>query len=113
MVALNSFGFGGANAHLILESERGVRPSAASYSVPRLVVASGRTEEAVRDLLALAAEHPRDAELHALMDAVHAHNIPGHGYRGFRLLADPPMEEITVSDSASVFSCRGSGRCTY
>ncbi|XP_061378336.1 fatty acid synthase [Danaus plexippus] len=113
LVALNSFGFGGANAHLILESERGVRPSAASYSVPRLVVASGRTEEAVRDLLALAAEHPRDAELHALMDAVHAHNIPGHGYRGFRLLADPPMEEITETESEPrpvwfVFSGMGS-----
>ncbi|CAH0729423.1 unnamed protein product, partial [Brenthis ino] len=114
LVAVNSFGFGGANAHVILESEKGARPPPAAYTAPRLVLASGRTEAAVRELLALAAEHPRDAELHALLDAVHAHNIPGHGYRGFRLLDDTPIEEIMEVESGEprpvwfVFSGMGS-----
>lgn len=101
LVAVNSFGFGGANAHIILESERGpvraARPALAPAPVPRLVLASGRTEPAVAELLALARAHAGDAELHALLDAVHAHNIPGHTFRGYALLADEPAEEIAVS----------------
>ncbi|KAI8423492.1 hypothetical protein MSG28_012606 [Choristoneura fumiferana] len=99
LVAVNSFGFGGANAHVILESQGGERPPPASYPAPRLVLASGRTEAAVVRLLKLAAAHPRDAELHALLDAVHARAIPRHTYRGYAVLNPkrntPPVLEAT------------------
>lgn len=108
LVAVNSFGFGGANAHIILESHKGVRgPTAPGSAVPRLVLASGRTEEAARRLLQLAADHPRDAHLHALLDAVHAQNIPGHAFRGYRLVTEepqsPPLEEIMVCSVGAPF----------
>ncbi|XP_063623054.1 fatty acid synthase-like [Cydia splendana] len=90
LVAVNSFGFGGTNAHVILEGGRGTRPPPAEYSAPRLVLSSGRTTEAVERLLKLAADHPRDAELHALIDAVHSHAIPGHPYRGYAVLDPVP-----------------------
>ncbi|KAI8423485.1 hypothetical protein MSG28_012601 [Choristoneura fumiferana] len=101
LVAINSLGFGGANAHVILESQGGERPPPASYPAPRLVLASGRTEAAVMRLLKLAADHPRDAELHALLDAVHARAIPRHSHRGFTVLtkeriASPVTETIKV-----------------
>ncbi|KOB67851.1 Fatty acid synthase, partial [Operophtera brumata] len=114
LVAVNSFGFGGANAHVILESERGPVKSAAGGTlpaaggVPRLVLASGRTEEAVAELLGLAREHAADAELHALLHAVHAHNIPGHAHRGYALLTDEPVQEISVSSSAESDGARAS-----
>ncbi|XP_061709202.1 fatty acid synthase-like isoform X2 [Cydia pomonella] len=86
LVAVNSFGFGGANATVILEGGRGERLRPAEYPIPRLVLASGRTDEATERLIRLAAAHQRDTELHALFDAVHARAIPGHPYRGFGVL---------------------------
>ncbi|XP_060802513.1 fatty acid synthase-like [Amyelois transitella] len=116
LVAVNSFGFGGANAHIILESERSKRPRVThSGALPRVVVASGRTEEAVTALLRQAAAHRDDAELHALMDAVHAQNIPGHSFRGYSILTDTPVEEIVETEGSGerrplwfVFSGMGS-----
>ncbi|XP_049706557.2 fatty acid synthase [Helicoverpa armigera] len=116
LVAINSFGFGGANAHVIFESEPGggAARTPARYAVPRVVLASGRTEEAVRELTGLAAQHARDAGLHALLDAVHRHNIPGHSHRGFAVLTDPPIEECAEVESGEprpvwfVFSGMGS-----
>ncbi|XP_039755412.1 fatty acid synthase [Pararge aegeria] len=112
LVAVNSFGFGGANAHVILESARAGRPPAAAYAAPRLLLASGRTEAAVRALLALGARHPRDAELHALLDAAHARATPGHGWRGWALLGGAPAEAGELEGEARpvwfVFSGMGS-----
>ncbi|CAB3260160.1 unnamed protein product [Arctia plantaginis] len=115
LVAINSFGFGGANAHLILESQRApVARSTSASGPPRLVLASGRHEEAVRHLLSLAATHKDNADLHALMDAIHRHNVVGHPYRGFTVLTDPPVEECVEMESGEprpiwfVFSGMGS-----
>jgi fatty acid synthase len=53
LAGLSSLGFGGANAHIILQGnqKRKVNGGAPADSVPRLVVASGRTEEAVDVIL--------------------------------------------------------------
>lgn len=114
LVAVNSFGFGGANAHIILESERVGKRVRTEYAIPRLVLASGRTEDAVSHLLEHAAKHAKDAELHGLLDAIHARNIPGHGYRGYGLLLNEMQTEIVETSSGDprpiwyVFSGMGS-----
>lgn len=64
--------------------------------MPRLITASGRSEDAVRKILNLARERRDDHALHALIDRVHAHNIPGHSHRGYLLLNEEPVEEILV-----------------
>ncbi|XP_063374586.1 fatty acid synthase-like [Cydia amplana] len=101
VVSMNSFGFGGANAHVILEGGRGERAPPAQYAAPRLILASGRTDEAVEKLLKLAAENPRDGELHALIDAVHAHPIHNHPRRGYAILRANAAPIIDVMDSES------------
>ncbi|CAG2054465.1 unnamed protein product [Timema podura] len=52
-VGINSFGFGGANCHVLLHwnEKTKVNGSAPQDSLPRLIVASGRTEEAVHTIL--------------------------------------------------------------
>lgn len=52
-VGINSFGFGGANAHALLKSHAKdkVNNGAPSDDLPRLVIVSGRTEEALEVLL--------------------------------------------------------------
>ena len=53
LVGVNSFGFGGANAHILLQrnEKEKVNGGAPVDCIPRLVVVSGRTEEAVDVIL--------------------------------------------------------------
>jgi fatty acid synthase len=53
LVGVSSLGFGGTNIHIILQrnQENKVNGGSPSDSSPRLVVASGRTEEAVDVIL--------------------------------------------------------------
>lgn len=48
-VGINSFGFGGANCHVIVKShtKEKINDGAKTDDLPRLVVVSGRTEESV------------------------------------------------------------------
>lgn len=52
-VGINSFGFGGANAHLLLAPNMKQKKNggAPQDNLPRLVVLSGRTEQAVQSFL--------------------------------------------------------------
>ena len=53
LAGVNAFGFGGANAHILLqrnEKEKEIGCAPVDH-IPRLVVASGRTEEAVDVIL--------------------------------------------------------------
>lgn len=50
-VALNSFGFGGANAHILLKSNPKTKTAQLLNNLPRLITVSGRTEEAVNNML--------------------------------------------------------------
>jgi len=53
MVGINSFGFGGANCHVLLDwnKKSKINNGLPEDDLPRLVVASGRTEEAVSFML--------------------------------------------------------------
>ena len=61
LAGVNSFGFGGANAHVLLQGVDVPAPPAAEPSIPRLLVLSAKTPEALKDLAAASADRLRDA----------------------------------------------------
>lgn len=69
---VNSFGFGGVNAHIILQSVPDAEPCAPipSDCVPPLLL-SARTEAALRELAAAYAQHPALAETATYYDAAY------------------------------------------
>ncbi|XP_031636808.1 fatty acid synthase-like [Contarinia nasturtii] len=92
IVGLNSFGFGGANAHVILKSnkKRKFITSMDMDIVPRLIVVSGRTTEAVDLLLDEIEKNKFDIEFINLINEIHSKNIPLHLCRGYTIVGDIP-----------------------
>ncbi|XP_066906939.1 fatty acid synthase [Halyomorpha halys] len=87
-VGINSFGFGGANCHALLEwnpksKKNGGLPE---DDIPRLVNISGRTFEAVEHILKFLDENNMDTELIKLFHDIHKDEITSHLYRGFTIL---------------------------
>lgn len=115
LVAVNSFGFGGANAHVLLRSNPKPKLSPVLDSkIPKLITASGRTEEAVQVILDKAKEYEKDDEFTALLHDTYALNIPGHLYRGYSVLGTAGAEETNQINASEkrpiwfVFSGMGS-----
>lgn len=86
IIGVNSFGFGGANAHVILKSHRKPKVVTPKDEFPKLVVCSGRTEEAVEAILDDAVKHQDDEEFLGLINEIHSKPISAHYYRGYAML---------------------------
>ncbi|VVC40005.1 Hypothetical protein CINCED_3A009213 [Cinara cedri] len=88
MVGINSFGYGGANSHVLLNwnEKNKINNGLPEDDLPRLVVASGRTEEAVTIILNDVLSKPLDKEYVRLLHDIQAEEIPGHHYRGYTIL---------------------------
>lgn len=82
-VGINSFGFGGANAHVILKSNPKPKTTT-SDPIPKLLTVSGRTENSVNSFLDKV-QLANDEELLALIHEIHKTNITGHNFRGYSL----------------------------
>ncbi|XP_011878072.1 PREDICTED: fatty acid synthase [Vollenhovia emeryi] len=118
-VGINSFGFGGANCHVILKSnpKKKINNGAPTDDLPRLVVVSGRTEESIKVFLDDIERHPIDTEYIHLLHDIHSEDIQGHLYRGYTVIgsktADRALRESenylgTVKPLWFVFSGMGS-----
>ncbi|XP_039309277.1 fatty acid synthase-like [Solenopsis invicta] len=105
LVGINSFGFGGANAHVILRSnpKRKSKPSPPlniTELLPKLVAVSGRTKEGVHTLLNKAQEHRNDDEFLSLLRIIHNNAIFGHDFRGYEILNIDGTREVTEITSS-------------
>ncbi|XP_065209085.1 fatty acid synthase-like [Planococcus citri] len=86
--ALNTFGAGGANGHVLLTPHRKIKKSRASKSetIPIIVAVSGRTEEAVDCILNDIEKNYEDEEYVALLHEIFSDDISGHLQRGYIIL---------------------------
>lgn len=110
-IGINSFGFGGANGHLLLKSNPKPKEISSVTSIPKLLIVSGRTDEAVNYFLDKL-EQNYDNELMALSHEIHKQNISGHAYRGYTLMSETPMRQvmhITTTDRPIWFIYSGMG----
>ncbi|CAG9791214.1 unnamed protein product [Diatraea saccharalis] len=106
MSGINSFGFGGANAHVLLKNvaRKKVNHGIPTDDLPRLVCASGRTESAVAKILDDLESRPVDAELIRLYHAIHDEDIIGHVVRGYTLLESTPTKAVSLAREMQYFS---------
>lgn len=98
IVGLNSFGFGGANAHVILRSNKKPKASGQIGDIPRLALVSGRTEEAVDTLLKEIERNRDDEEFVGLVNEIHSNNIPLHYFRGYTVMTADGLNEREITE---------------
>ncbi|XP_045521971.1 fatty acid synthase-like [Pieris brassicae] len=106
MSGINSFGFGGANAHILLKNvaPTKVNNGMPSDDLPRLVCTSGRTESAVARILDDLESRTVDVELIRLYHSIHEEDIGGHVVRGYSLLGSTPTKAVSLARDIQYFS---------
>lgn len=85
LVACSSFGFGGANGHVLLKRnpKQKVNFGIPADGLPRLVCWSGRTEESCNVIFDDVCKRPLDAEFVGLLHNCQSQSIQANMYRGY------------------------------
>ena len=98
-VGINSFGFGGSNVHVLVESnKREAAPQHPAAKVPRLATWCARTEDGVSEVLQQMLEHPESVELQALLQETACSSSGSHPYRGYAIVnSDNKLTEVQVN----------------
>lgn len=103
LVSINSFGFGGSNAHVILRpNEKKCQPQE-TCNLPRLVQVCGRTQEAVEILIEESRKHGGCSSFLSLLSDISAIPASSMPYRGYTLVG-------TESDITEIQQVQASGR---
>lgn len=93
-IGINSFGFGGANAHAVLKAFYKAKKNNGlpSDDIPRLVTWAGRTEASVNIIFEEIEKRSLDHEFLALLHNIQKEDVTGMVFRGFGIFSKNGME---------------------
>ncbi|XP_036196044.1 fatty acid synthase [Myotis myotis] len=113
-VAMNSFGFGGSNVHVILRPNWCPPPTPAPHAaLPRLLLASGRTPEAVQGLLEQGRQHSQNLAFVSMLNDIAAMPVTAMPFRGCTVLggedSGQEVQQVPAGQRPLWFICSGMG----
>uniref|UniRef100_A0A2K5Q2X1 Fatty acid synthase n=2 Tax=Cebus imitator TaxID=2715852 RepID=A0A2K5Q2X1_CEBIM len=113
-VGINSFGFGGSNVHVILKPNTQPPPAPAPHAtLPHLLRASGRTPEAVQELLEQGLQHSQDLAFLSMLNDIAAVPTAAMPFRGYAVLggenSGPEVQQVPTGERPLWFICSGMG----
>lgn len=110
-VAMNSFGFGGSNVHVILRPNWCPPPEPAPHALPRLLLASGRTPEAVQGLLEQGRQHSQNLAFVSMLNDIAAMPVTTMPFRGCAVLggedSGQEVQQVPAGQRPLWFICSG------
>uniref|UniRef100_A0A8C3WD43 Fatty acid synthase n=1 Tax=Catagonus wagneri TaxID=51154 RepID=A0A8C3WD43_9CETA len=113
-VAINSFGFGGSNVHVVLRPNTRPAPLPAPHAaLPRLLQASGRTPEAVQTLLEQGLRHSQDLAFVSMLNEISTVSTTAMPFRGYTVLGGEAggqeVQRVPAGKRPVWFICSGMG----
>nr|XP_023412547.1 LOW QUALITY PROTEIN: fatty acid synthase [Loxodonta africana] len=112
-VGINSFGFGGSNVHVILKPHTVQPPVPNPPALPRLLLASGRTHEAVQSLLEQGCRHGQDLAFLSMLNDIAATPASAMPFRGYTVLdsqgESQQVRQVSAGSCPLWFICSGMG----
>ncbi|XP_070509346.1 fatty acid synthase-like [Chironomus tepperi] len=111
-ISMNSFGLGGANAHALFKGnlKEKVNHGIPSDNLNRMVLWSGRTEEAVHSIFDDITKRPLDAEYIALLQNSQIVTNPANIYRGYAMFQHDQQTQKAVCISRDIQHFNGEKR---
>ncbi|XP_075418526.1 fatty acid synthase isoform X2 [Tenrec ecaudatus] len=112
-VAINSFGFGGSNVHVILRPHTQQAPTPLAPPLPWLLTASGRTPEAVQGLLEQGHKHSQNVAFLSMLNNIAASPSSAMPFRGYTVLGGQGQSQMVqkapTGNRQLWFICSGMG----